>query len=430
MRYLIFFIVLSNLSASKKSSIKNSENNFSFEYREPYFVKNFDADFRKKNKTQTIEENWSLWGHNIHKFIAVKKNMFSVINGKLNSQQYCFSSTQLEIALEKAISNKIKEQPKIRKFMIMPNDNHLVCQCNKCQHIGNTKTNASPAVFTLLNRLAKKFPKLDFFSTAYTTIQSPPRFKLFPNVGVMISTMSFPKGVVIEKSNKLNAITNIFKDWKKATNTIYLWDYAINFDNYFEFYPTVLISQKNLQFYKKQGVSGVFMQGNESSYAAFSNLKCYLYAQLLQNTDVDIKTYIKQYFEKNYPSVSTILYKYYLHIEQTALSSKRLLPIYGGIKPSYKKYLNKEDFAVFYKQLNKKINEIPINEQNKIASLLLSLTFQWLEIKRTTSTINKNSIKKECSEKLKTLLKLQKQTAINSYNEIGNTIQKYNTSKL
>lgn len=425
MRYIIFIILFSNIIQAQKAD-NSLLKEYSFAYREPYFVKNFDIEFRIKNKTHTLEENWGLWGHNIHKFISVEKTMFSIINGKINSQQYCFSNTQLKITLENAIKNKIKKLPQATKFMIMPNDNHFVCQCNKCESLGNTKTNASPAVFTLLNTLAKKFPKLHFFSTAYITTQTPAPFKLRPNAGVMISTMAFPKGVVIEESNKLKKVTNTIKNWKKRTCNIYLWDYAINFDNYFEFYPTVFATQKNLQFYKKQGITGVFIQGNENSYAAFSNLKCYLYAQLLQNTDINIKNYIKQYFNEKYPSISTILYKYYSKIEQTALKSKRPLPIYGGMQQSYKKYLNKEEFELFYKQLQQKIKKIPIQEQKEIAPLMLALTFQWLEIKRTTVKIDKNTTKKECAVALEILTKLQKQTKINTYNEIGKTIKAYN----
>jgi len=426
MRTVIFIILFSNIMQAQKSKNTLSKD-YSFEYREPYFVKNFDTKFRAENNTHTLEENWGLWGHNIHKFIPIKKAMFSIVNGKINSQQYCFSSTQLKTVLEKAIKNKIKKLPQATKFMIMPNDNHYVCQCNRCKNLGNTETNASPAVFTLLNTLAKKFPKLHFFSTAYITTQTPAPFKLRTNAGVMISTMAFPKGVVIKETNKLQEVTNTIKNWKKRTCNIYLWDYAINFDNYFEFYPTVLATQKNLQFYKKQGITGVFIQGNENAYAAFSNLKCYLYAQLLQNTDVNVESCIKQYFNENYPLISNILYKYYIKIEQTALKSKRTLPIYGGIQQSFKKYLNEEEFKKFYKQLQQKIKKTPIQEQNKIAPLMLALTFQWLEIKRTTTKINENKTKKECITALETLLKLQKQTNINTYNEIGKTIKTYNT---
>ena len=356
-----------------------------FEYREPYFPDNFKPEFLKWNNTHTLEETWGLWGHNIGKVIKVTPSMYAVVDGKPNAEQLCFSSDELGQALTNFIRKKIEENPLRSNFMVMPQDNDLVCMCDRCKAIGNSKTNASPAVFSLLNKLAKQFPKQQFFSTAYVTTQRPPQFILEPNAGVMVSTMAFPKGVVIERSAASGTVKETFSAWKKVTDKIYLWDYAINFDNYFDAYPTLKIAQQNLKYYKGLGVTGVFMQGSEDRYSTFADVKAYVYAQLLQNPDIDVDKYIRLFFESRYPAVSSLLYDYYIDTENRALESVKVLDIYGGIVLSLKKYLDDARLAAFYKALDDKAATLSKQEQQQLSPLLASLAFQRLEVMRVNA---------------------------------------------
>lgn len=407
-----------------------------FEYREPYFPNNFKPDFRRWNNTQTLEENWGLWGHNIRKVVKVTTDMQAKINGKVSDEQLCFSSPELEQALEDYIARKADDEPALTKFMIMPDDNMLVCQCDKCKAHGNTKTNASPAVFSLLNKLAKKFTEKEFFSTAYMTTQKVPAFNLEPNAGVMVSTMAFPKGIVIEDSNKKGEVEQVFGSWKKVTGKIYLWDYAVNFDNYFDAYPTVSVAKQNLNFYKKQGVTGVFMHGSEEKYSAFSGVKCYLYAQLLQNPEIDIDAYTKLFFDNEYTPVSDLLYSYYMGIERAAYQSTKPLDIYGGIVASQKKYLDSDALNQLYKNLLQRYVGLDREEQKKIAPLMTSFTFQKLEIARTNgfeangyANYNESDatakIKSEIPELLKKLKEYADLGELEVYNESSFTISSY-----
>lgn len=407
-----------------------------FEYREPYFPENFKKEFRDKNRTHTIEDSWGLWGHNIGKIVRRTKNMMAVIDGQPNEEQFCFSSKELENALVSFIKKKSTENPKAAKFMIMPDDNALVCECEKCRDSGNTKTNASPAVFSLLNSLATKFPEKEFFGTAYITTKKPPTKPLLPNVGVMLSTMDFPKGIVIENSPKKEAVQKNISEWKKVAEKIYLWDYAINFDNYFDPYPTVSIAQKNLIFYKKQGIKGVFMHGNEHDYAVFEDLKCYLYAQLLRNTNIDLKHEARQFLQQNYPEVSDMLYNYFTKIEDKSFQSNRPLDIYGGWTQSRKKYLNDADFIAFYDAFSNKMLHLKEEKYKLYAPMFLAFTFQRIELARTNgigengyaffeSGKNTAKIYPEITESVKKLKELLPLSGIEKYNESGFYLKDY-----
>lgn len=414
----------------------NYTSNQQLSYIEPYFGQNFAQDFRWWNNTNTLEETWGLWGHNIGKFIKVTPEMYAVIDGQPNEEQLNFSSEALYLALETAIKAKLDADPTVNKFMVMPYDNDLVCQCEQCVKAGNTKTNASPAVYHLIDRLATRFPKAVFFSTAYISTLNPPKEPTKANVGVMVSTMSFPKGVVIANSNKAQSIIKLLNSWKNVTSNLYLWDYAINFDNYFDFYPTVAIAQQNLQFYLKNGVSGIFMQGSdEGSFAAFGDLKCYLYAQLFNHPDADLKYHTRLFLENRYPTLGKSLADYYQHMEETALKSNKTMDIYGGIKNSVNKYLISDNFN---KNLNKIItpNSFSAREQKASELIQMAFVFQKLELMRTDG-INENgyavfnthaasaSLNPLVPKLLQQLAKLSEATGIKTYNETGLSIDDY-----
>lgn len=401
-------------------------------YKEPYFAENFNAKFRLWNNTNTLEESWALWGHNIGKLIKVTPKMYAIVDGQPNEEQLNFSSTELQKALEKAIDEKLQNEPSVDKFMIMPYDNDLVCNCELCLKEGNSRTNASPAVFALIDRLAAKFPKASFYSTAYVSTEKAPQKPARENVGVMISTMSFPKGIVIERSNKAQQISQYFKSWQNITKNIYLWDYAINFDNYFEFYPTVSITQKNLQFYIKNGVNGIFMHGSdEGSFAAFGGLKCYLYAQLYNNPDLDLQKHIRLFLENSYPTVGKELANYYISIEEQALKSSKIFDIYGGTKIAVNKYLKYDELDHIFKII---LTKKPKVSDKQFDLLLMSFLFQKLELLRingfkengyATYQNHQRKLHPEIIAHLSLLKQLSMSTGISKYNEIGLQIGDY-----
>lgn len=431
-----------NIKEKKLSEInipRNLEYKFTpdFEYREPYFPQNFKEQFRHWNMTHTLDEEWGIWGHNINKAIKVTEPMLATINGEVNEEQLCFSSPELKGALTDYIKNQIKENAKQSKYMIMPNDNALVCQCDRCKALGNTEKNASPAVFTLLNSLAKEFSDKQFFSTAYITTQQPPEFKLKENAGVMLSTIAFPKGVVIAQSSKKDFAEKQLSGWKSVTNTIYLWDYAVNFDNYLEVYPTVEIMQQNLQFYKSRGVTGVFMQGSEGTYSSFSDLKSYLYAQLLQDVNVSLERCMNTFFSENYTGVNDLLFDYYTNVERLALESKKAFDIYGGFNQAYDKYIEKSGFDLFYDRLIQRTDTLDVEKNKNLQKLLLGFTFQKLEMLRTKGIAVDGYAEKTAEGNIKIkpvthslferLKKLKVQTGVEEYNESGLKLSDYIT---
>ena len=142
---------------------------FDFEYREPHFAQNLEIDQSSVFGNNNVETDWGLWGHQLFKVVQdfAKPDMFAMINGKRNPNQLCFSSQELyEGTRDYIIDNYGKGEKEGHKFMIMPNDNNLICSCHLCAEVGNTDKSATPAVADFIRKLAETFPKHQFYTSS------------------------------------------------------------------------------------------------------------------------------------------------------------------------------------------------------------------------------------------------------------------------
>ncbi len=408
-----------------------------FDYREPYFSPNFEAEFRNWNKTNYLELEWGIWGHNLPKLIKGSKlpeTIFAEIDKERNEEQFCFTSNDFFEFINDKITIIHENDNALKKFMILPNDNEMVCNCSTCKAVGNTTKDAAPAVFAFMNKLAKNHPKLSFFTAAYNSVKEVPKFKAAENVGIFYSTINIQKGIPIERSNNFAKFESDIKKWKDYLDNVYIWHYAVNFDNYFDLYPSLRVTQDNLKLYKKLGVNGVFIHGSEYNYSTFQDMKATLLANLLWDTSINLDTEINHYFKSKYPpKLADILTNYYLFAESSFYTSKKELGIYSGINKSINKYLDPKVFFSFYKEFDSHTQN---NKYDKdFLKLATAFTFLKLEIMRDAgfsefgfATLNENNeiiVKNDIGVLLNKLLIYSKSTDIKTYNEVKYTLEDY-----
>jgi hypothetical protein len=408
-----------------------------FKYREPYFSSNFNSEFRAWNKTNYLELEWGIWGHNISKVLKeynLPESAYAKLGNKRVKNQYCFTSDSLFKFLNEKIGDIYASDHALNKYMILPNDNTIVCECDKCKAIGNTSKDAAPAVFNFLNSLARNHKKLSFFTTAYITVKEIPPFKAASNVGLFYSTIAIQKGVPLEDTKDFKEFKYDINRWRKYLENVYIWDYAVNFDNYFDIYPSLKVTQKNLKLYKKLGINGVFLHGSEYQYSTFQDLKATIFAKLLWNTDINVDEEISTYFHEKFPTkLADVLTKYYLTIDNSFFTNKEELGIYSGIDESVKKYLDPKVFFSFYTEFDANTEK---NKYDKdFLKIATALTFLKLEIMRDYgigkygfATINKDEeiiVKNEATILLDRLTAFSKSADLTSYNEVKYKIDSY-----
>lgn len=361
----------------------NGCKNFDFNYRDPFFSSNLQPEYAPIIGTHSVDLDWGLWGHNLSKIITSTDNsIYATINDIQNKEQFCFSSDALFDNIVSYIIDNYGDGKKLRSyFMIMPQDNDLVCMCPLCRQAGNSNTVATPAVVNLLNKLAEKFPYHYFFTTAYRTTALPSKYQLLKNAGVFISTIDLPKGVALNnESPAVKNFSSLFKSWQPKTQNIYLWDYAANFDDYLTPLPILYGKQNQLRYFKEIGTKGIFINASGYEYSPFDDLKTYILAALMMDVNVNVASLAQMYLRKNYPISHQLLSSYYLGLEEEYKNKKLPYNIYGGFKQNVDTYLNIEEFIEFYNALNAIIPQTTGEEREKVQKLYTALSFTRLQI--------------------------------------------------
>ena len=356
---------------------------FAFEYRGLYTHSNADNELMPITASHNPDYDWGLWGHNLHKLFGgeVPQDAQAQVKGKHLADQFCFSSERLYRTIEQFILDEFSEKEGTR-FMLMPQDNDIVCTCLACTRAGNTPKTATPAVTRLLERLAQRFPQHLFFTSSYLTTLNAPASPLPANTGVMISAMDIPLKADFRKSPQARRFKKLLERWKKVTTRIYVWDYMRNFDDYLTPYPCLGLMKDRMLHLCSLGVKGIFLNGSGNDYASLDDVQTYVLSCLLVNPDCSTDSCAARYLQHFYPVTGEMLTEHYLDWEAEVRRSKAALPFYGGIDDAVKAWLDEEKFTDFIGELDRKSKKAKDEERTRLNRLLTALQFTRLELMR------------------------------------------------
>lgn len=413
------------------TTIVKAQKSPDFAYREVYFPQvTANKQFAEKYKTMPLDLTWGLWGHNLHKIVDLKNasdSLYALREGSRIKDQFCFSSRQLY----KALSAHIKERVSYRYFMITPQDNDIVCTCDRCQMYGNSKNDASPAVFQLMRKLASEFPDRKFFTTAYKTINSLPDTQMPGNTGVFLSTIDFQNSLpyTMQPDGKLGMQ---IKKWKNKFSEVYAWEYILNYDQYFDPYPNLFVLQENLKYLKKMGIDGIFINGGET-YSFLESVKAAVVARLLQDTEADLEQLIRDEVSSRFDEpVRKVISDFYNTLNKRFAENDVKMGIYSGIDDALDKYLVPGELYDFSEKVFAFAKARPKNAP--LQNLSLALLFLELEVRRTKGLAPEGSLSlqsgllslKDNIARLLVHLKEKSQvTGVKVYSEVGDSIKSY-----
>lgn len=357
---------------------------FAFDYQSIYSPAGLNSDYTGVMGLNNFDDSWGIWGHNLRKVLGDNTDkVYATIHGKTDDSQLCFSSPEMYTQIEDYIVNNFGEKGNSR-FVIAPDDNPYACTCASCTALGNSEKNATPAVTELVLRLAQRFPRHFFFTTSYLSTQQATDKQLPANAGVMVSAIDFPLCWIDSKDAQEKKFAQQLENWKKVTKNIYIWDYINNFDDYLTPFPILKIAQQRLQFFKKNGASGIFFNGSGYSYSSFDEMRTFVLSALLINPEQAVDDLIRNYFNQEYPVSKKWLSDYYIDLENSTQSGKKL-GLYAGIRESEGAYLNPEKFIKFYDEMGDFVSDAKGKERKKLHELQTALSFTRLEMGRDHS---------------------------------------------
>lgn len=388
-----------------------------FEYKEIYLPEGISE--AKKLGLNNVEEDWGIWGHNLSKALPKKNismSIYAAVGGTRTKEQFCFSSDQLYNYLEEYIDDNFSSS-KTQRFAILPNDNALVCQCDLCRKAGNTATDASPAVFNLIKRLAERFPHHQFFASYYLSTKGLPKESLPDNTGVLVSAMDYPLSPV--NTPQENEFESLLRTWKKYVNHVYVWDYINNFDDYFTPYPIFNVMQRRIWLYAQSGVTGIFLNGSGDDYSSMSRLKTYVLADLMKDPTRDWKELVREYCHQLFPVSGDEIASYIYLFEATFAKYGKPLPMYEGVEKIMKSYFLPEEFSPFHMRLLELLHKTSDDEREALTYMTQAFCLTRLEIKRVNRHIH------DGTSDLLSMLNDMSNNNFHSYNESYWSIHDY-----
>ncbi|MCL1855962.1 MAG: DUF4838 domain-containing protein [Clostridia bacterium] len=340
-----------------------------FESREVYWRDAYDGKFSVRNRLngnkhdisirQGGRQKWYNFHHSFDDLVPTRvyfeehPEYYSLVNGVRlpRNNQLCLTNPDVLRIAEETLRHWIRENPDCTVFSISQNDWDNHCQCECCMSVEQAEESASGPVIWFVNQLAEAIAEdhpgvlLHTFAYLYTR-KAPLHIRPYPNVIVRLCDIeccfshpldgTLPEGVVLCPEDMQHKDTHIngpqcaqkgevpfLRDliaWSAICRRLYIWDYVTDFHNYLMPFPNLSVLQKNLQLFRRYGVSGVLEQGAfpHGGGAHFAELQAYIQAKLLWNPDADLWGHVEDFLRGYYGEAAEPLLRQYIDLWQQA----------------------------------------------------------------------------------------------------------------
>jgi hypothetical protein len=260
------------------------------------------------------------------KDFAAHPEWFALVKGQRKASKLCYSNPEV---VQRMIQYALDQSAKgATSVSLTPADGLGYCECNLCfaaakggqvkEEMGSffaTRPDSvlvctvSESLFNAVNQVAKvvkeKYPNVILGCYGYSAYSHPPSFKLEPNV--FVQTTTHYRRTPLSLEEQMNT-------WGKRAKqigirgywSVYQWDW----DNptVGKFIPEVI--QKDLQFYNQHNATAFNTEACNNW--APRGLSYYIGSQLLWNVNADIKSLIKDFYEKAFGPAAKPMERYYM----------------------------------------------------------------------------------------------------------------------
>ncbi|MBS7617481.1 DUF4838 domain-containing protein [Candidatus Bathyarchaeota archaeon] len=258
----------------------------------------------------------------IHREICEQHpDFWPMVDGKRVSGyvQRCLSNSELvKIAIEQ-VRKWLKAHPDATIIDISQNDTGKWCQCSECKAFDDAEESPAASIIRFVNTIAESierdYPNIRVETLAYQYSRKPPK-TLRPRRNVIIRLCSieccFSHPLESCPSEENRSFSEDIEAWRQLSPTLYVWDYTTNFAHYLQPFPNLEVLQSNVRFFVKQGVKGLFEQGNYSpgGNGEMAPLRAYVLAKLLWNPETDVQKHIDDFLNGYYGRAAHVIRAY------------------------------------------------------------------------------------------------------------------------
>lgn len=295
-----------------------------FEYREPFFSEAFDKDWAARNRVNGASNrlddsaggavSYFPFVHSAYSILPPQQyfqdhpEYYALVDGtrRGSDAQLCLTNPDvLRLTIQKVLQ-WISEHPDATIFSVSQNDTQGWCECDNCLRVEQEEGGAhSGPILRFVNAVAtevgKKHPDKLIDTLAYWYSEPPPaKVRPVPNVRVRLCPIGVCEAHAYVRCEYDRYFLDHLQAWSRITNRLYIWHYVTNFSHYLMPFPDFDELAADFPLYQKNGVVGIFLEGDGSRGGENAELRSYVMARLLWNPNIDMDVTVNEFMAAYY----------------------------------------------------------------------------------------------------------------------------------
>ena len=320
---------------------------------------------------------------------------FSMIDGKRQREetQLCLTNPEVLALVIKRVRQTLRAHPEAAIISVSQNDSlgNNGCTCPACAKVDEEEGSHAGTLIRFVNAVAEaiedEFPHVLVDTLAYRYTRTPPKItRPRRNVCVRLCSIECCFGHPLEECNRVvgpfarwhTPGAPTFQDdligWGKICDRVYIWDYVTNFAQYWLPFPNFHVIGPNIRFFVKNGVKGVYEEGNYHSPSPDLNeLRQWLLAKLMWNPDFDVKRGIYDFTEAVYGPAAEEIRAYIDLLEKRVTEGEIHFGIYERADVAY---LDEETLSRAQELMSAaRAKELTLSQRNYVEKAALSVEY-------------------------------------------------------
>lgn len=297
----------------------------------------------------TPESHWGSFAETLYRLLPAEKyyrqhpEYYALYNGKRVPSQLCLTNPDVLREVTANLKEWMAARPDALYWSVSQNDNTGYCRCDRCEAVHREEGTPSGTLIRFVNQVAAAFPDKVISTLAYTySREAPKQVKPAPNVSILFCNIECNRSCPLETDTLSASFRNDLTGWEQITDSMFVWDYVIQFKNLVSPFPNLRTLQPNLAYLAAHGVTGMFEQGNREVGGEFSELRSYLLAKLMWNPYQDADSIITDFTDGYYGAGGKYVKQYIDLLHDNLEKSGDRLSIFGNTLDPKKSYLSPE----------------------------------------------------------------------------------------
>lgn len=370
--------------------------NPAFEYREvPYYYPNHSQLYADWHHLHTEADRGSMMGMFVHTFgkllppasyYDAHPEWYSLNGGRRSRDgQLCLSNPEVLEELCRRLADTMAAFPQKKIWSVSPNDNYNACECDDCRRLDSLYGGQSGTLLWFVNQVARRFPDKTISTLAYQYTRRAPdadgTSALPGNMQIMLCPIEADRQAPITQTDP--AFRKDMEDWSRLTNNLFLWDYVVQFRNFWNPFPNLHVLQPNLQYFRDHGARMVFEQATgANNITSWMDIRCYMLAKLLWNPDANIDSIMADFYQGYYGDAGRYVKEVIDTMTSALIQSGQTLNIYGYPVDAADGYLSENLMRRYYELMGQavKVAEGDSAVLERLRFFRTALDFAWLEL--------------------------------------------------